>query len=56
MKKIPNAERMKDKHFLECCEKAGVEVTRRQASKFQNGYGAAFQVHRQIADGNRKGK
>ena len=28
--------------FATLCAKAGIPVTRRQASKFHNGYGAAF--------------
>lgn len=29
-------------YFKKCCKLAGVEATKRQASKFNNGYGSAF--------------
>lgn len=32
----------KDVNFIRCCEAAGVEPTKRQASKFRNGKGRAF--------------
>ena len=32
----------KNKHFQECCLKAEVEATMRQASKFRRGIGAAY--------------
>lgn len=32
----------KNKHFQECCVKAGVEATMRQASKFRRSKGAAY--------------
>lgn len=35
---------MKDKGFLAACEKAGVQPTARQASKFRLGKGAAFKA------------
>jgi len=31
-----------NKHFKECCLKAEVEATMRQASKFRRGIGAAY--------------
>lgn len=33
-----------DTAFREACEKAGVNATARQASKFRNGYGAAVRA------------
>jgi hypothetical protein len=40
-----------DSLFLYCCGKAGVEPTRRQASKFRKGEGAAWeQVNKLSAD------
>lgn len=37
-----NKGRLKDPKFLKACELAGVEPTKRQASKWNNQYGAAF--------------
>jgi predicted HicB family RNase H-like nuclease len=31
-----------DENFIKACEKAGVQPTRRQASKFRRGFGLAF--------------
>ena len=31
-----------NRHFKECCEKAGITPTMRQASKFRRGLGDAF--------------
>lgn len=51
---ISNAQYAKtNSHFLMCCEKANVPPTSRQASKFRNKYGAAYIVHREIANGNK---
>lgn len=36
-----------DKVFLKACELAGVDNSRRQASKFQNGHGSAFRFRQQ---------
>ena len=36
------AELAKDPNFVELCSKAGVQPTPRQASKYRNGKGAAF--------------
>jgi len=33
---------LEDIAFLNACKSAGVEPTKRQASKFRNGHGAAF--------------
>ena len=33
--------------FRDCCERAGVSPTARQASKWRNGKGAALAVHNQ---------
>lgn len=41
-------------HFLMCCSKANVKNTTRQAAKFRNKYGAAYQEHKKIADGNKR--
>ena len=32
--------------FAKCCDAAGVPVTRRQASKYRNGYGAAWNARK----------
>ena len=32
--------------FAKCCADAGIPVTRRQASKYRNGYGAAFNARK----------
>jgi hypothetical protein len=37
----PRASGSQDQHFLESCEKAGVQPTARQLSKWRNNYGAA---------------
>lgn len=33
-----------NEEFQQACERANVKVTARQASKFRNGYGAAFRA------------
>ena len=33
---------LKSEHFVDLCEKAGVQATKRQASKYNNKKGAAF--------------
>lgn len=40
----------KDKGFREACEKAGVEPTTRQASKFRNKKGSAYKASKEVSE------
>jgi hypothetical protein len=40
-----------DDFFKKACEKAGVEATTRQASKFRNNRGLAFKHRKQVKEG-----
>lgn len=39
-----------DKDFIEACKRAGVDNTRRQASKFKNKKGLAYKVKAGLVD------
>lgn len=41
---MTNREFSKDKEFIECCERANVKPTARQASKFRNQQGLAYKI------------
>ena len=46
MKRVTNANFAgKDERFKACCEVAGVEATKRQASKFRRGIGRAARAN-----------
>lgn len=47
-KRITNKKFTEDKFFIACCEKAKVDVTMRQASKFQSGKGIAYKVRKSV--------
>jgi len=42
MEKITNKQFTEDEHFKNCCIKAAIEPTIRQASKFRNKKGLAY--------------
>lgn len=44
---ITNREFAKVAHFQRACERAGVQPTKRQASKFRRGKGRAFTARRE---------
>lgn len=39
---MTNREFSKTEEFIKCCKKAGIEPTKRQASKFKNKKGTAY--------------
>lgn len=47
-KRIINKKFTEDKFFIECCEKATIEPTIRQASKFRNEKGLAYKVRNSV--------
>ncbi len=47
---MTNKEFLKDKAFLECCKKANIEPSKRQASKFRNKKGIAYKYHEEVKD------
>ena len=51
MEKITNKKFTEDKFFIVCCEKASVNPTMRQASKFRNKKGSAYKVRNSVKDG-----
>ena len=47
-KRITNKQFTEDKFFIACCANASIDVTMRQASKFQNGKGAAYKARKSV--------
>lgn len=44
VKNVQNVSRLADKGFINACDTAGIKVTKRQASKWNNRKGAAYNL------------
>ena len=51
---VTNKKFSEDGFFKACCEKAGIEPTMRQASKFRMEKGSAFKVRKQVVQNKDK--
>jgi hypothetical protein len=52
IKRVTNNMFSADANFERACERAGVEATKRQASKFRLGKGSAFKYRKQVKEDN----